>query len=101
MLETGLKLNPEIMAVLLRFRQKKIAWTADITQAFLQIGIQQEHEQIVRFLWVEDPTQEPVTIEEFKWKHVPFRISSSPFILRAVIQKCMEDHQTVFPELKD
>lgn len=51
MLETGPNLNPEILAVLLRFRQKKVAFTADISQAFLQIGIQQEHEQIVKFFW--------------------------------------------------
>lgn len=44
-LETGSNLNPEVLAVLLRFRQNRIAWTADITKAFLQVEIRQEHGQ--------------------------------------------------------
>jgi hypothetical protein len=46
LLEVGPNLNPDILSVLLRFRQHRIAWTADITQAFLQIGIQKELPQI-------------------------------------------------------
>ncbi|XP_045023533.1 uncharacterized protein LOC123468774 [Daphnia magna] len=99
LLETGPNLNPEILAVLLRFRQNKIAWTADIAQAFLQIGIQEEHEQLIRFLWIEDPDQEPARVKEYRWKRVPFGLSCSPFILRAVILKCLEEHQSAFPEL--
>lgn len=101
LLETGPNLNPEILAVLLRFRQNKIAWTADIAQAFLQIGIQHEHDQLIRFLWIEDPDQEPATVKEYRWRRVPFGLSCSPFILRAVILKCLEEHQTIFPELTE
>ncbi|XP_045034367.1 uncharacterized protein LOC116928669 [Daphnia magna] len=85
--------------ILLRFRQSKIEWTEDIAQAFLQIAIQQEHEQLIRFLWVDNPNEEPVTIKEYRWKQVPFGLSCSPFILRELILKCMEEHQKVFPEL--
>ena len=34
-LEVGPNLNPELLAVLLRFRLNKVAWTADIAIAFL------------------------------------------------------------------
>ncbi|XP_057372196.1 uncharacterized protein LOC130693087 [Daphnia carinata] len=64
LLETGPNLNPELLAVLLRFRRYKISWMADITQAFLQIGIQKEHAQIVRFIWVRNPDDNPVQLVE-------------------------------------
>ncbi|XP_045025136.1 uncharacterized protein LOC123469855 [Daphnia magna] len=54
-LEIGPNLNPEVLAVLLRLRQNRIAWTADITQAFLQVEIRPEHGQLIRFIWIDDP----------------------------------------------
>ncbi len=54
-LEPGPNLNPDIMGILMRFRRYLIAWTADIEKAFLQIKIHEDHGQIVRFLWVDDP----------------------------------------------
>ncbi|XP_059350990.1 uncharacterized protein LOC132087916 [Daphnia carinata] len=99
LLETGPNLNPELLSVLLRFRQNKIAWMADITQAFLQIGIQEEHGQIVRFLWIKDPREDNSEWIEYRWKRVPFGLSSSPFILRAVILKCLDEHKEDHPEL--
>ncbi|XP_057369923.1 uncharacterized protein LOC130691034 [Daphnia carinata] len=99
LLETGPNLNPELLAVLLRFRRHKISWMADITQAFLQIGIQEDHGQIVRFLWVRNPDEDPVKLIEYRWKRVPFGLSSSPFILRAVILKCLDDSGSGYPDL--
>ncbi|XP_057377381.2 uncharacterized protein LOC130698716, partial [Daphnia carinata] len=99
LLETGPNLNPELLAVLLRFRQNEIAWMADITQAFLQIGIQEEHGQIVRFLWIKDPKDDNSEWIEYRWRRVPFGLSSSPFILRAVILKCLDEHRDEYPEL--
>ncbi|XP_045035172.1 uncharacterized protein LOC123475974 [Daphnia magna] len=49
-LETGPNLNPEVLALLLRLRQNRIAWTANITQACLQVGIRKEHGQLIRFI---------------------------------------------------
>ncbi len=96
-LEVGPNLNPDIMGILMRWRRHKVAWTADIEKAFLQIAIHPEHKQIVRFLWVEDITANKPTIKHFIWKRLPFGLTSSPFILRAVMLKHFKQYEAEFP----
>ncbi|XP_045034397.1 uncharacterized protein LOC123475587 [Daphnia magna] len=97
-LEIGPNLNPEVLAVLLRFRQNRIAWTADITQAFLQVEIRPEHGQLIRFIWVDDPNKSQPKFIEYRWKRVPFGLSCSPFILKAVILKHLKGFEGIYPE---
>ena len=47
-------LLPFLQDILLRFRIGKIGLVADIKEAFLQISINKEHHDLVRFLWYED-----------------------------------------------
>lgn len=96
-LEVGPNLNPELLACHLRFRLFKYAWTADIAKAFLQIRLHEGDSEAIRFLWYEDPTK-PETLTEYKWTRVPFGLTCSPFILRAVILKHLKLYEDRFPE---
>ena len=96
-LEVGPNLNPELMEVLLRFRMYPSAWTADITKAFLQIELKAEDSQVIRFLWYTDPS-DPTTLTEYAWKRLPFGLTSSPFILRAVLFKHLKSYEEQYPE---
>ena len=98
LLEVGPNLNPEILEVLLRFRLHKIGWTADVTKAFLQIALKEEDQETIRFLWVEDPDNPESLIVEYTWLRVPFGLSCSPFLLRAVILKQLEAFEGAYPD---
>lgn len=98
MLEVGPNLNPEIMEVLLRFRLHKIAWTADITKAFLQIKLAPEDQETIRFFVPKDPNKSDTELEEYSWSVVPFGLTSSPFILRAVMLKHFESYDSKYPD---
>ncbi|XP_068245362.1 uncharacterized protein [Palaemon carinicauda] len=50
-LECGPSLNPDLVGVLIKFRRWKVALTADITKAFLQIKVRREDQDVHRFLW--------------------------------------------------
>ena len=50
-LHSGSNLNPELMAVLLRFRLKKVAFIGDIEKAFLQVSVRPQDRDAIRFLW--------------------------------------------------
>lgn len=86
-LETGPNLNPDLMAVLMRFRLKTVAWIADIEKAFLNIALPEEESNVVRFLWSANPKDPKAPVEAYRWKRVPFGLRSSPFQLRATISK--------------
>ena len=49
--EAGPSLLPNLIEILIRFHRWKVALTADITKAFLQIGVKREDQDVHRFLW--------------------------------------------------
>ncbi|XP_066939743.1 uncharacterized protein [Macrobrachium rosenbergii] len=79
-LEWGPSLNPDL-EVLIRFRRWKVALTADITKAFLQIKVQREDQDVHRFLW-----QNKGIVHVMRFVRVPFGNKSNPFLLNATIK---------------
>ena len=57
-LHVGPSLNPPLLEILLRFRVHEVAVTADIEKSFLNIKIDPEHRDFLRFLWVDDVNKE-------------------------------------------
>ncbi|XP_045028055.1 uncharacterized protein LOC123471158 [Daphnia magna] len=97
-LETGQNLNPDLLSVLMRFRKYKIAWIADIEKVFLNIALQPEDAEAIRFLWPKDPAVAGSPLKAYKWKRVPFGLSPSPFLLRVTINKHLKSLKSRFPE---
>ena len=92
-LHIGPSLNPLLFDILLRFRVHEVALTADIEKAYLNVEIDPEHRNFVRFLWVEDPNKENPEVMVLRFSRVVFGVNSSPFILNATIRhhlnKCL------------
>ena len=80
-LDSGPSLIPDLVEILLRFRRWNIALTADITKAFLQIGVQRPDQDVHRFLW-----QCGNVVRVMRFVRVPFGNTSSPFLLNATIK---------------
>ena len=73
-MEAGPNLMPSLPEILIRFRRRKIGLTADITNAFLQVGISDSDRDVSRFLWKLDGT-----VRVMRFIRVPFGNKSSPF----------------------
>ncbi|EPB72220.1 integrase core domain protein [Ancylostoma ceylanicum] len=87
MLHQGPLLLPNLLGILMRFRTGKIATTADIEKAFLQVRLHEEDRDVTRFLWVKDLKKPPddYNIITFRFTRVTFGLNSSPFLLAATI----------------
>ena len=80
----GPKLQRELVDVLCRFRCAPVALSADISQMFLQVGLQQEDRVFHRFLWRNlDDHKEP---DVYEFLRLPFGNASSPFCAQYVLQ---------------
>ena len=66
-LHTGPSLTPLLYTVMLRFRMYKIVLLADIKQAFLQIEVDPEDRDALRFLWVKNPKELNSPILEYRF----------------------------------
>nr|XP_027223346.1 uncharacterized protein LOC113815482 [Penaeus vannamei] len=97
-LESGPSLNADLVKVLVRFRKWKVALTADITKAFLQICVRPEDRDVHRFLW-----ECKDSIRMLRFVRVPFGNTSSPFLLNATIKYHLQSYPDteVVIELKD
>ncbi|GFU12835.1 integrase catalytic domain-containing protein [Trichonephila clavipes] len=76
----------EIPDILDRFRRYPIGLSADVEKAFLQLGITPKHRDFLRFFYPDEG-------EEIVYRHcrVVFGVSSSPFLLAAVLAHLLEN----------
>ena len=75
--------------MLVNFRQHKVAFTADIEKAFLQIELNLEDRDATRFLWLEDVTKSTYDSDNlitYRFCRVLFGAAPSPYLLNATIQ---------------
>ncbi|XP_043466423.1 uncharacterized protein LOC122501193 [Leptopilina heterotoma] len=80
-LEKGPNLIELIPTSLLRLRKNEIAVVADIRKAFLQIEVNEEDRDFLRFLWFKDGE-----MRIFRHRRVVFGLTCSPFLLGAVLE---------------
>ena len=70
----------------MRFRYNRIALSADIEKTFLMVGVTEPDRDVLRFLWVDDPTSEVPRIVLKRFNRVVFGVKSSPFLLNGTSQ---------------
>ena len=95
---TGPSMNPEIAVIILKFRRWRVALTADITKAFLQISIQEADRDVHRFL-----IEGEEGVRHMRFARVAFGITCSPFLLNAVLRHHLEKYEEndVIKKLKE
>ncbi|XP_042911391.1 uncharacterized protein [Parasteatoda tepidariorum] len=84
MLLSGPNLNPNILDVILNFRKHEIAFSGDIEKAFLMIDIDENERKCLKFIWIDYDNCEGFKI--MNMKRLPFGVTTSPFILKAIIK---------------
>ena len=88
-LHTGPNLMQDLTGILLKFRTHRIALTADIEKAFLQIELNNQDRDATRFLWLKDihkSVNSVDNLEAYRFCRVLFGAAPSPFLLNATIR---------------
>ncbi|XP_069108233.1 uncharacterized protein [Argopecten irradians] len=83
----------DLTSILLRFREKKYAKSADIEKAFLNVGLDDEDRDVTRFFWLKDTSDPKGGFNTYRFKSVLFGATCSPFILNASLLKHMDQYQ--------
>ena len=83
---TGPPLTAGIADILMRFRAHKVGLVADIQKAFLNIEVDEQQRDLMRFLWVDDISSEDPNILIYRFCRVIFGMNCSPFLLNATLK---------------
>lgn len=96
--EAGPPMINSLIEILLRFRRWKVALSADISKAFLQIKLNESDRDVHRFLW-----NDSGNVREMRFTRVPFGNKSSPFLLNATLKHHLNKYEnsTTISELLD
>lgn len=100
-LHSGPCLVPTLFDIMLRFRCHLFALVADIEKAFLQIEIAPEHRDVLRFLWIDDISNEQPNIIVQRMTRVTFGVTASPFLLAATLQYHIAKYYSIEPKIVD
>ena len=98
-LQKSPKFSQLVFDILVCFRTFKVAITADLENAFLQIAVAEDDRDYLRFLWVKDAMQEGSDLQVLQFARIVFRLSPSPFLLNATIRHHLEKYVPSQPEI--
>ena len=85
-----------MIGIVFRFREQKIAITADIEAMFLQVKVPPEDCKVLRFLW-RNNTNEPVKVYEYG-RHI-FGAKSLPTCANYALQQVAKDNTHESPQI--
>ena len=81
---------------MLKFRVHPIVLTADIEKAYLQVNIDEEQRDSLRFLWHRNLQEE--SIIKYKFTRVIFSVTSFQFLLNGTVQTHANKYENIDPE---
>ena len=88
----GPHLTPLLYDILLRFRSHVVALTSDIEKAFLQINVNANDRDYLRFLWFDNILPDQPKIVRNRFARVVFAVTSLPFCLNGTIRKHVQSY---------
>ena len=84
-LHKGLKFDQNIINILIRFSVHRVAFSSDIEKTFLMVGIDEEDQNVLEFLWVDNINSSTPKIFSLHFTRVVFGVTASSFLLNTTI----------------
>ena len=97
-LHPGPPFTPMIFDILIRFRVHKIALVGDLEKAFLNVEVDPEQRNLLRFLWVDNIESDDPNFLTFKFCRILFGLVSSPFGLNATVRNHIRKYEQIDPQ---
>lgn len=85
LLESGVNLNPNLLDVILKFRENQVAFCGDLEKAFLNIEIAEDDRKYLKFLWFSEEIDNNF-IQTLQLNRLAFGLTMSPFALACVLK---------------
>ena len=94
----GPALTPLIFDILLRFRLHRVALIGDLEKAFLNVEVDPEQRNLLRFLWINDISSSNPEVIIFRFTRLVFGLVCSPFILNVTLRNHLSKYENIDPD---
>ncbi len=91
---TGPDLLNSLTGIFIRFREEKIALSADIEAMFSQVAVPKEDQPVLRFLWRDSPDSE---METYQYQRHIFGAKCAPTCANYALRQNARDNEHEFP----
>jgi hypothetical protein len=81
----------------LRFRVNRVALVADIEKAFLNVGVDKDDRDCLRFLWPDVPNDSKSEVSVYRFCRVVFGVNASPFLLNGTLRHHLSKYEKEDP----
>lgn len=92
---TGLDLLNSLTGILMRFREERIALSADIEAMFNQVALPKDNQPVLRFLWRDSPDAET---EIYQYQRHIFGAKCAPTCCNYALRRNAKDNEHEFPD---
>ncbi|XP_029161285.1 uncharacterized protein LOC114933017 [Nylanderia fulva] len=90
----GPKLQTDLAAVVMRWRQFRYVYSADVEKMYRQIVVDLRDTNYQRILWVDTETER---VQEYKLLTVTYGMASAPFLALRVLRQLVRDEGHSYP----
>lgn len=97
-LRVGPTVQQDLLNIILRFRQHRYVFTADIQKIYRQILLQEDQRDLQRIVWRVDPNE---SIRDFRLNTLTYGLASSPFLATRCLLQLAIENQENYPETSD
>lgn len=93
----GPNLQQDLQFLILKWRQYKYAYTADIEKMFRQIWLSEEHQQYHKIVWRDNQAK---PIQEYQLSTVTYGTKAAPFLAMMTLKQLADDEKHNYQESK-
>lgn len=95
LMKRGPNLQHDLLSLILRWRQYRYAFTADIEKMFRQILVTEDHQHLQKILWRDAPDQ---LLREFNLTTVTYGTKAAPFLAMMTLKQLAMDEGHKYQE---
>lgn len=94
----GPRLQPDLRHLLLKWRENRICFVADVIKMYRQVKVAQEDSDFQRLLWRENPKDK---VKDYRLLRVTFGVSAAPYLAVKSLQQTSKDYGNKYPLAAD
>ncbi|XP_073964611.1 uncharacterized protein [Choristoneura fumiferana] len=92
---SGPNLQQDLLELILKWRQHRVAFTADIEKMFRQIWVHPKDQHLQKIIWRDTPRD---LLQEYQLTTVTYGTKAAPFLAMMTLRQLAEDEKNSYPD---